>query len=70
MSEIKMARWKVVELNGKVKLTSDGIPFVVCDQCGGSMHEAYEDVKGKFKYCYECGAKMDTSDTAPGVYEE
>ena len=70
MSEEKMARWEVVEHNGKIKLTSDGVPYVVCSLCGGSEHEAYAGIKGKYKYCFECGAKMDSTDTKPGVYED
>ena len=68
MSEERIARWALVEFGGKIKLTSDGIPYVCCSLCGGSEHAAYFEEKGKRKFCYECGAKMDTSDTKPGEY--
>ena len=69
-NEGKVARWKVVEAMGKIKLTSDGTPYVCCSLCGGSEHAAYQDIKGQHKYCYECGAKMDNSDTRPGYYKD
>lgn len=70
MNDGKIARWKLVESLGKIKLTSDGVPYVCCSLCGGSEHAAYAEEKGKRKYCYECGAKMDTSDTKPGQYND
>lgn len=69
-NEGKVARWKLYSENGRIRLPLDGTPFVCCSLCGGSVHEATLSVKGKMKYCYECGARMDTSDTRPGVYED
>lgn len=70
MSEERIARWKVYQRGHKIPLTSDGVPYVVCSLCGGSHHAAYREEKGKFKYCYECGAKMDNSDNKPGEYAD
>ena len=66
----KTARWKLLEKDGKIMLQPHGYPVVCCSLCGGSVHEASPVEKGKIKYCFECGAKMDTSDTKPGVYED
>jgi len=69
-NEGKTARWELSEFGGRIKLTSDGVPYVHCSLCKGSEHVAYQEEKGKRRYCYECGARMDTSDTRPGVYED
>lgn len=69
-NEGKVARWKLVEERGRVRVSSHGVPYVVCSLCGGSLHEATAEEKGLRKYCYECGARMDTSDKAPGQYED
>ena len=69
-NEGKTARWTIETFGGRVKLTGDGVPYVVCSLCGGSEHAAYYEEKGKRKYCYECGARMDTSDTKPGQYAD
>lgn len=69
-NEGKVARWKLVTENGRVRMSLDGSLRVCCSLCGGSVHEATPAVKGKIKYCYECGARMDTSDTEPGKYAE
>ena len=69
-NEGKIARWQLYTENGKIRLSLEGSPRVCCSLCCGSVHEATPAVKGKIKYCYECGARMDTSDTKPGVYED
>ena len=66
----KTARWELVKNNGRIRVPVDGTPFVCCSLCGGSVHEATPMDKGKIRYCFECGAKMDTSDTRPGVYND
>lgn len=70
MNQGKTARWKLYQVNGRVKLSAEGIPYVCCGLCGGSIHEATAPAKGKIRYCYECGAKMDLSDTKPGQYPD
>ena len=70
MNQGKTARWKLYEVNGRIRLPVSGYPYVCCSLCGGSVHEATPLAKGKIKFCYECGAKMDTSDSKPGEYND
>ena len=69
-NEGKIARWTLVEDRGRAKVSSHGYLYVKCGLCGGSVHEATPEEKGIRKYCYECGARMDTSDTQPGQYAD
>jgi hypothetical protein len=51
------ARWTDATPAGCV--TTSGDPFVVCSHCGGSKHLGQIEDIAFWKYCPNCGARMD-----------
>ena len=67
MGLLKSGGYVTVREDGHITLTDAGRE--VAENIYG-MGKQQREEKGIRKYCYECGARMDTSDTAPGQYAD